>query len=76
MNIQAVESTDKFKNPIQVYFTNDSGLRDLNLKADSIKRIFVKEGFLMIHDSDNDEVHCYNMKYVKHFHFPGGTKLS
>lgn len=64
------------QNQLQVYFTEDSGIYDLKVNGKAIDKIIIKDGYLKIHDSYNDVWHCYNMKYVKHFHFPGGLKLS
>ena len=77
--ISAEELFNDFENTlrtyIQVYFTNESGLHDINVKAESVDKILIKDGFLKIHDNYDNGWHCYNIKYVKHFHFPGGIKL-
>lgn len=66
---------DLLQSKLQVYFTEESGLHDISVKAESVDKILVKDGILKIHDLCDDGWHCYNMKYVKHFHFPGGFRL-
>ena len=57
---------------VHVYFIEDSGLYDIKVKAETVDKIIIKDGFLKILDSYDNVWHCYNLKYVKHIHFPGG----
>ena len=66
---------DATNNNIQVYFTEESGLYNIDVKADNVDEMMIKGDFLIIHDICDNVCHCYNMKYVKHFHFPIGIKL-
>lgn len=66
---------DDLRKYLQVYFNEDSGIYDIKVKGETVDKIIIKDGFLKIHDSYENSWHCYNLKYVKHFHFPGGLKL-
>ncbi len=57
---------------IQIYFSNE--LHDINLMADSVDKIIIKDGFLMVHDICENDWHCYNINHVSHFHYPDYMK--
>lgn len=56
---------------LQVYFSDDSPCHDINVKADSVDKMFIKDGFLHIHDVIDNTWHCYNINEISHFHYPG-----
>ncbi len=55
-------------NNIQVYFTKESALRDINVNSEMFDEISIEDGFLKIHDKHENCWHNYNLKYVIHFH--------
>lgn len=59
---------------IQVYFTKESGLHDINIKSELVDEIFIEDGFLKIHDIHENCWRNYKLKYVIHFHVLGGIE--
>lgn len=55
---------------LQIYFSDDSPCHDINVKADSVDKVIIKDGFLKVHDLSEGCWHCYNINHVVHFHFP------
>lgn len=59
---------------IQVYFTKESGLHNLNITSDIVNHILIEDGFLKIHDVAEECWHCYNVNCVSHYHVPDGWR--
>lgn len=55
---------------LQIFFSDDSPCHDVNVKADSVDKIVIKDGFLKVHDVIDNCWHCYNINEVSHFHYP------
>lgn len=77
MTLEEVEAnlfTKDLNKTVQVYFTKESGLHNLNLTSDTVDLIMVDNGFLKIHDTTENCWHCYNEKIVLHYHVPDGWR--
>ena len=78
MNVE--EQMNEFKkqlhNRLQIHFTDDCDMYDIDVKTESVDKILVKDDILKVHDVCENAWHCYNMKFIKHFYVPGGIKLS
>lgn len=61
---------------MQIYFSDDSPCYDVNVKADSVDKVMIKDGFLMVHDKNECCWHCYNKNHIAHFHYPDYIKGS
>lgn len=77
MTIEEIETKLGLKDhdkTIQVYFTKESGLHNLNITSDNVDYIVIKDGFLKIHDKVEPCWHCYNVNCVQHYHVPDGWR--
>lgn len=59
---------------LQIYFSDDSPCHDIKVRSDSVDKIMIKDGFLMVHDINDNCWHCYNMNDITHFHYPDHVK--
>lgn len=55
---------------LQINFLRESGCNNVNVRADSVDKIIIKDGFLMVHDEHECCWHCYNINHIEHFHYP------
>lgn len=66
MSIHLENPADK----IQIYFSKKSECYDVNVRADSVDKVIIKDGFLKVHDVIENSWHCYNINEISHFHYP------
>lgn len=59
---------------IQISFSDDSPCHDINVKADSVDKMIIENGFLKVHDVTDKCWHCYNINEISHFHYPDNGK--
>jgi len=66
MNIHLENPADK----LQIYFSKKSECYDVNVRADSVDKVKIEDGFLKVHDLIDGSWHCYNINEISHFHYP------
>lgn len=71
---ETYDAGKNYQKTIQVYFTKESGLHNLNITSDIVNQIMIEDGFLKIHDVTEGCWHCYNVNCVLHYHVPDGWR--